>query len=296
MIKLRSVFFIVMALVLLIAGSGFTRLNSYTGFCTEWHVVQQGESLETISREYGVSRSELVAINELPNPKRVYPGQRLCVETGPQTSSSRYILKPGIPPSARFIPSSSYHPHEDSSYHPKQRYDRDYDCFQQYDYDRCRMDNYWHDDYRDDCREWYREHPDWDYCDPYYDGYYKDVRWAKNPYWHEYPYEDKYPYYKSDYHGIPTVSIVGVTRNKAVKFRTHNFPRDYKFVIFMGPSGTKGKNGYHAGTFYSGQGGSFVVTAKIPSQLKGAKKIAIRTESTTGGFYSYNWFYNNTTH
>ena len=270
MIKYRSVFFVVMALILVLAGSGFTRLNSYTGYCAEWHVVKKGESLETISRDYGVSRSELVAINQLPNPKKVYPGQRLCVEPGSQTSSSRYILKQEIPPSARFIPSSSYRPHTDRGYHSADWYDRDYyDCYQHYDYDRCQKDPYWGDNYWDDCREFYRDHPDWDYCQKHY---------------------------KSGYHNIPTISIVGVTRNKAVKFRTNNFPRDYKFVVLMGPIGTKGNHGYHAGTFYSGQGGSFVVTAKIPSQLKGEKKIAIRTESTSGGFYSYNWFYNTTTH
>ena len=60
--------------------------------------------------------------------------------------------------------------------------------------------------------------------------------------------------------------------------------------------GTRGINGYVVGTINSGAGGSFDATFKIPAELFGSYQISIRLQS--GGYYpyySYNWFYNNTT-
>jgi len=290
--NLRSTFFVVMALILVFAGSGFTKLNSYTGFCADWHVVRKGESLDTISRDYGVSRAELVALNKLSNPRRVYPGQRLCLSTGSAPSPARYVHKPGVPPSARHDPSSKYyaptgHGYDQTDYYPP-RHEYYYDC------------GYIHNDHADcDCRDWYdgdRSSCHDVYSDDYEcwcgDGVKKDYEY-KSQHWYGYKGFNK-KYY--DYKGIPTITIMAVRRDNKVTFRTHNYPAGYKFNIYMGHSGSKGKHGYHAGSFHSTYAGSFTVTAKIPSQLHGLKKIAIRTESTKGGFYSYNWFYNNTTH
>ncbi|MES0361188.1 MAG: hypothetical protein ABUK20_09755 [Anaerolineales bacterium] len=47
-------------------------------------------------------------------------------------------------------------------------------------------------------------------------------------------------------------------------------------------------------TIDSEDGGSFVATYSIPQTLRGLKQIAIRLQSPTG-YYSYNWFYNNST-
>ncbi len=48
------------------------------------------------------------------------------------------------------------------------------------------------------------------------------------------------------------------------------------------------------GTINSGEGGSLTITVDIPEDLYGKDMIAIRFESLTGGYYSYNWFYNQT--
>lgn len=91
---------------------------------------------------------------------------------------------------------------------------------------------------------------------------------------------------------IPTISIVSVTPDVSVKIRTQNFPPDRKFTARMGEFGTKAIGGIVVGTFNSGPGGTFDVTFSIPNELKGKKLIAIRTDSETGGYYSYNWFTN----
>ena len=94
---------------------------------------------------------------------------------------------------------------------------------------------------------------------------------------------------------IPTFQILSVARNDSVTIRTANFPANRDFTVRMGPMGTRGVNGTIVATTNSGTGGSFDVTYDIPANLHNSYQIAIRLESTSGGYFSYNWFYNNTT-
>jgi hypothetical protein len=94
---------------------------------------------------------------------------------------------------------------------------------------------------------------------------------------------------------IPTVSITNVVADQSVSLTTYNYPAGQNFVVTMGPMGSTGINGYYVTTINSGAGGSFALNdLPIPPQLKGSYQIAIRLESAQG-YYSYNWFYNNTT-
>ena len=98
----------------------------------------------------------------------------------------------------------------------------------------------------------------------------------------------------SSYSGIPTFSITGVVSDDSVTINTNNFPANYEFKVLMGKMGTKGIGGIQVTTINSGSGGTFTKTFDVPSELAGLSQIAIRLESTTGGFYAFNWFYNNT--
>jgi hypothetical protein len=93
---------------------------------------------------------------------------------------------------------------------------------------------------------------------------------------------------------VPTFVVTGVTRNKQVSIATRDFPPFQDFKVTMGKMYTKGIDGIEVGETYSGSGGSFKATYTIPKQLRGLDRIAIRLESSSG-YYSYNWFYNNTT-
>jgi hypothetical protein len=100
------------------------------------------------------------------------------------------------------------------------------------------------------------------------------------------------------YYGIPVITMTGVVRDEEVTFQTYNYPANVDFSVTMGPMGTRGINGYHAGDFNSGAGGSFPVTMPIPDELAGSYQISVRAQShhpMPYAFYSYNWFYNNTT-
>jgi hypothetical protein len=96
------------------------------------------------------------------------------------------------------------------------------------------------------------------------------------------------------YSGIPTFSIVSVVKDTSVTIKTKNFPAHDTFKVMMGAYGSLGIGGTVVATTDSGAGGSFTVTYSIPAGLNGSARIAIRLQSSTTGYYAYNWFYNNT--
>jgi hypothetical protein len=96
------------------------------------------------------------------------------------------------------------------------------------------------------------------------------------------------------YTGYPTFSILDVVENKSVTIQTKNFPANDTFEVRMGWMGTRGVGGTLVERVDSGVGGVFTDTYTIPPKYHDAYKIAIRMESTSSGYYAYNWFYNNT--
>lgn len=94
---------------------------------------------------------------------------------------------------------------------------------------------------------------------------------------------------------IPTFSITSVVTDTTVTIRTSNFPANQNFLVTMGAMGTKGVGGVVVGTTNSGAGGAFNATYNIPAQLKGAKQVAIRLQTSHANpYYAFNWFWNNT--
>jgi hypothetical protein len=93
---------------------------------------------------------------------------------------------------------------------------------------------------------------------------------------------------------IPLISISNVEEGVNVTVKGTNFPSNDDFKVTMGAFGTRGVGGIVVATQNSGTG-SFTATYTIPASLKTYTRIAIRLESPTSGYYSYNWFWNNTT-
>ena len=99
----------------------------------------------------------------------------------------------------------------------------------------------------------------------------------------------------SAYSGYPLISIESVVEDDTVTVKATNLPAHDKFAVYMNHMGTRGVNGYRVGTVYSGSGGTLTSIFDIPTELQGEYKIAIRYQSVAGtGYYSYNWFYNDT--
>lgn len=94
------------------------------------------------------------------------------------------------------------------------------------------------------------------------------------------------------YTGIPVIKICQVTRDGTVEFQAYNYPPNVNFTVSMGPMYSLGY-GTGVGSFNSAQGGTFRQTFTIPANLHGSNQISIRTDGAP--YYSYNWFWNNTT-
>jgi hypothetical protein len=99
----------------------------------------------------------------------------------------------------------------------------------------------------------------------------------------------------SGYTGYPYFFIASVARDNTVTINAYNFPANDTFTVTMGPYGSYGIGGVVVGSTSSGAGGAFTTTYNIPAGLAGSYQIAIRLQSSTTGYFAYNWFYNNTT-
>ena len=77
----RRVILILMVLALTLAATASVAVAapqaSYT--CVAYHTVKFGETLNSISRLYGVSVQALMAANNIYNPNLIYAGQSLCI-------------------------------------------------------------------------------------------------------------------------------------------------------------------------------------------------------------------------
>lgn len=83
--SLNKLVYIVLAFALLFAGLGIAARPAQAGSedgqaCAEYHIVERGEYLSLIAKEYGVSWQTLAEINDLEDPTLIYPNQKLCVE------------------------------------------------------------------------------------------------------------------------------------------------------------------------------------------------------------------------
>ncbi len=91
---------------------------------------------------------------------------------------------------------------------------------------------------------------------------------------------------------VPTIEIKAVDPGKSVTITASNFPKNLEFVALMNKMWTLGIKGIEVGKLTSSGTGAFEATFNIPAEFKDHERVAIRLESTSGGYYSYNWFWN----
>jgi LysM repeat protein len=294
MMKLaKRVLMVILVLVILIGGSGFMAQPAQAASCTNYHTVRAGESLSWIGRYYGVNWLYLAQINQIAPPKYIiFPGQVLCIASGGQS----------VPPAAaQHWNFSVVKVEKDTSVRIRTSNFPSNVLFE-VSIGRLSGNKY----------EWIKV-ADLDSDKGGAFGKTFDIpaqfagssqlllkvtqskknvsvkRWFSNT-----KYGTGGIYTPPGFSGIPTIWIASVVRNSTVTIQTRNFPAGLKFDVLMGPMGTKGVNGYYVGTIDSGAGGSFTATFNIPVELLNHRRIAIRTQNLGSGFFSYNWFYNNT--
>ena len=298
----KKIIFLVVILAVLSASLGVSVQNVHASSCTQYHVVKKGEWLAQIARKYGVSWKYLAQINNLQNPSKIYPGQKLCVSTSggssppkPQTTIPTFSITAVSRDENVSIRTNNFPAGE---------------TFQ------VLMGPYGTQANNGiKVTTWASE-----------GGGTRDATFPiptqlKGSYRIAIRLESisgsgKYAYnwfYNNttngggngngtggaepvpDYSGIPVFYISAVTRDQNVTITTNNFPPGLTFDVRMGPMGTRGINGIKVGTLNSGQGGKMTATYAIPAALQGSYQISIRTQNWSTGYYAYNWFYNNTT-
>jgi hypothetical protein len=321
MSTLRKTIMVLIITVLLIGGTGFFAQPAQASGCAYYHVVRYGESLSSIARWYGAYWPYLAQINNIHPPKyRIYTGQVLCINFGGY--GGRNVYYPTYYPTYNQYQYATYGNAWNFSITNVQQNSsvtvRTYN-FPSNVLFKAKMGRSSGGGY-----EWI-DLPDVDsgnggsfevvFTIPaefhgtnqlvlrmiqnkkngksfHHDQWFSNVPGGSGTGGRGVNY---YPYYNNYYyHGtIPTIWIQSVVRNSSVTIRTANFPPNLDFQVLMGPMGTRG-HGYHVTTFNSGAGGAMTLTFSIPPQLYGSHQISIRTQNQWSGYFSYNWFYNNT--
>lgn len=89
---------ILLALVVALTGLSAATQPVQAANCTQYHIVEGGETLATIARLYGQNWVDIAEYNNLENPNLIFRGQALCVEApdlgSVQAPSQRQLPKP----------------------------------------------------------------------------------------------------------------------------------------------------------------------------------------------------------
>jgi hypothetical protein len=289
----RKLFNYLSILIILAALLGMSFSPAYAATCTKFHTVQKGEYLVQIGRIYGVHWRTLADLNDLANPSLIFPGQRLCVST----SGS---LPPATPSRIPTFTITDVDPGEDvtirtSNFPANDTFDvrmgvigtqgiggKVVDTINSGQGGTFTANFRIPEELRDDNRIAIRLESTTG------SGYF-----AYNWFFNTSSGTGGQP--GPIFTGIPTFNITAVTRNQTVTILTHNFPANMDFTVRMDVRGNRALGGIVVTTFNSGNGGAFSKTFEIPDALANVPQIAIRTDSTTTGHNSYNWFYNNST-
>jgi LysM repeat protein len=285
-----------LAFIILIGVAGFNVQSAWAAACTKYHTVKKGEYLVQIGRIYGVHWRTLADWNDLRNPSLIYPGQRLCVAMEGEDPN------PPPPPPSRIPTFSIASVVEDETvtirtanfpandtFNVLMNYfgtggigGKVVDTINSGDGGsftaNFRIPAFLHGESRIAIR---LQSPRSGYFS--YNWFWNDTSGDRGGGDTPPPAPTK----------IPTFSIQSVVRDTSVTIKTANFPANKTFVVRMGAMGTRGVGGIEVARFESGEGGSLTKTFEIPSRLRGSSRIAIRTDATSGGWFSYNWFWNN---
>lgn len=296
----KRIFMVLLAVIVLVTSAGVTAQPAQAATCSRYHIVSRGQTLSWIGRYYGINWKYLADINNLSYPYTIYPGQKICLSGGGGT----YYYPTNTEWS--FVVTSV---ERDVSVSIRTANMPDNVLFE-VSIGRKQSGNMnWMKVADLDSGKGGKFKATFDIPDEFAGASTLSIRLVQakknksvvrsfsnasyssgtgGPY---YPYYNYGNYY---YGAIPTIWIQSVVRDSTVTIRTANFPSGLDFQVLMGPMGTAGIGGYYVTTFNSGAGGAMTLTFNIPPQLYGSHRISIRTQNQWSGFYSYNWFYNNT--
>ena len=92
---------------------------------------------------------------------------------------------------------------------------------------------------------------------------------------------------------IPVIMITAVDAGKTITLTGNDFPADKEFVVRMGRNVTRAINSIQTAKFTSDSSGLSRPPSRSPKNLP--KTDDLHPHGSTDGYYSYNWFWNNST-
>ena len=296
MISIKKISLILMTLVLLFGQAAASARPAFAAgdaasTCTKWHTVQRGEYLVSIARLYNTDWRTLAELNDLSDPSRIYPGQKLCVSTDGSASSAPSTepnSSSGVRVYASSVEEDRYVTLESKKLVANTRYsiylskygssptgailvgsvlaDKNGAFTRTYRLpsklvDIVKISITINNGHGDTTSNWF--------INATADGNTGGV-------------------------GAPTFSfsVSSVKEDEWVKIKTSNLPANVTFDVLMGKSGSKGINGIKVGTLRNSDGGSVKATFNIPSELDGRSKIDLRLENKLLGISTYVTFEN----
>lgn len=265
--------------------------------CSQWHTVQRGEYLVMIARMYDTDWRTLAELNDLDNPSRIYPGQKLCVSTGKSTSggSPTPVATP-VSGSGLRVYALSVEEDESVTLRGKSLW-----ANARYTVSLSRYDNKVfssvvvgsaYTDKNGAFTATYaipKELVDVARIEVRLDNGRGDAatNWFINATADDYTGGEGSPAF--------SFSLVSVEEDEWVKIKTSNLPANVTFNALMGKAGSKGVDGISVGSLRSDDGGSVRATFEIPADLQGRSKIDLRLENKALGIYYYMTLFNEDT-
>jgi LysM repeat protein len=258
--------------------------------CKQWHTVKRGEYLSMIARMYDTDWRTLAEINDLTNPSRIYPGQKLCVSVS-DSGSSTHVVTPapssGVRVSASSVEEDQYVTLQGKKLVANSRYTVYLSKYGTYPTGAIFMGSVLTDKYGAFTKTYRLPSKLVDVAKIAIN--LSNGRDATSNWFINATAEGN-----TGGEGAPafSFSISSVEEDEWVRIRTSNLPANVTFDVLMGKAGSKGINGIKVGTLRDEDGGSVRATFDIPSQLQGRSKIDIRLENKALGISAYLTFEN----
>lgn len=292
--QLKYLSMLMIVIAILVGSLGFTTQTAQAATCARYHTVRSGESLSIIGSYYGINWKSIAEANGLTYPYKIYTGQKLCIPS----YGYNYVYYTPAKASKSFavigVAEDTSVTIQTASFPDNMLYKVEIGCSS------CGTAAVQVADLDSDAGGKFKKVFDIPAAFSGVTNLWIRLTQVNNGdtltqyFTNATAYSKTGKYYPCYYCGYPTIHIDSVVRNSTVTFHTNNLPSGLTFEVLMGPMGTRGVDGYSAGSFSSGSGGTLTLTYTIPAEMHGASRIAIRIQNKSSGYYAYNWFFNNT--
>jgi hypothetical protein len=286
----------VLAFILMAGLFGVGSASAAVDNCKTWHTVRGGEYLIQIARLYEVNWRTIVELNDIENPSRIYPNQKLCISTTKNLTGTSGTSSSGGSVVSSVSPSTSGA--SDKVYALEVVEDKTVTLVGKSLAANTRYSVYMHR---------YGGSP------TYYAG--SVITDSKGAFKHTFGIPKKLVDHAKinvilrsgattaisnwfinanaddgDTGGIGTpnfsFSVIDVDYGDSVEIRTKNLTPNVTFTVYIGKSGTKGVDGVKVGTLHDNDG-TVRATFDIPSSLADRSSLDIRVENKALGVFYY---------